>query len=84
MKEQKPQTKAFHFCDYCANKAVELVEQARADERAKMQIQYREEIRTFKELCEKRLGRLLMDIVEHAQELVNRTFENEAEIKEIK
>ena len=36
MKEQKPQTKAFHFCDYCANKAVELVEQARADERAKI------------------------------------------------
>ena len=64
--------------------AVELVEQARADERAKMQIQYREEIRTFRELCEKRLGRLLMDIVEHAQELVNRTFENEAELKEIK
>jgi len=36
MKSQQPQTKAFHFCDYCANKAVELVEQARADERAKM------------------------------------------------
>jgi len=35
MKEQKPQTKAFHFCDYCANKAVELVEQARADEQKK-------------------------------------------------
>ena len=62
----------------------DAIKQARADERAKMQIQYREEIRTFKELCEKRLGRLLMDIVEHAQELVNRTFENKVELKEIK
>ena len=81
MKSQKPQPQPQEKATFYPT---EFANRIRADERAKMQIQYREEIRTFKELCEKRLGRLLMDIVEHAQELVNRTFENKAELKEIK